>query len=117
MIDQQTLIKLALEKLKSVPADAVNSLQAATNISPPVDLFRRLQTNKAYLPYGGVPFDEQMKFAINNLKDAKQGSHLIGYAAPIRPFKSNPLKLVSGQSAKRLGTGKGWEIFDKVTNQ
>lgn len=111
------ILKYSLTKAKGMPKDFVQSLQAATNISPPVDLYRRLQTNKAFLPYGGVPFKEQMNFSLGNLKDAKKASHLVGYAAPLRPFMSNPLKLVSGESARRLSTGRGWEIFDRVLNK
>lgn len=116
-MNKQELYKLALDTLSKIPGDVVNSAQSAVNISPPVDLARRLQTNKAYLPYGGVPQSENQSQAMQNIKDALQASHLIGYASPLRALTKNPLELSNGQTARLLGSGKGWEIIDRLINK
>lgn len=109
------ILTFAKNKAMGIPQDIVKSTQAATNISPPVDLYRRLKTNKAYRPYGGVPFSEQKKFAVDNLKDAKQGSNLISYAAPMRFLRPNAPKLSNGEQLIRSGTN--WKKFDKILNK
>lgn len=109
------ILQFAKSKAQKAPRDFVDSLQAATNISPPIDFFRRINTNKAYVPYGGVPFKEQMNFATNNFKDAKQGSHLIGYASLLRPFTPNSFsgkEPKMGEVMKKVGS-KGWKILQK----
>lgn len=116
-MNKDQIISLAMEKLRGIPTDVGKSMEAAFRISPGNDFARRLQMNKEFLKYGGVPYEEQKKFTMDNIKDAIQASHLVGYAAPFRSLMPNPLSLKSGEAAVRLGSGKGWEIMDKVLNR
>lgn len=111
----QNITQKGINLIKGIPEDIVNSTVAAAKISPPGEVYRRLALNKEYEDKGGVPYQKQLEFTQDDLKNALQASHLFGYVAPIRALMKNPLELQAGQTARMVDGN--WKIFDKILNK
>ena len=106
-------INAVLGQIKSAPEDMWRS-------SPPGDLLNRMALSKQYnlQDIQSPPYQDQVNNSIDTAQHGINGAlDALALGGAARPFASNPLQLVNGQSARLLNSGRGFSIFDRILNQ